>query len=164
MLANTTVAEASQELVIQALVPLRTHESPSSRAVVEAAPASLPLPARNTDLGPISQDTGIELRSLAAKHEGPAPWPLKLGPWTKPSKTHPQGHRDQNRRTQAMRNLQAKTSSHHVDILLVHPPGTGSCGPSQQATPEACSSGSRLRTTGPKPAFPLRAYGFCLSP
>lgn len=44
VLANTTVAEASQELVIQALVPLRTHESPSSRAVVEAAPASLPLP------------------------------------------------------------------------------------------------------------------------
>lgn len=52
MLANTTVAEASQELVIQALVPLRTHESPSSRAVVEAAPASLPFPARNTDSDP----------------------------------------------------------------------------------------------------------------
>lgn len=51
VLANTTVAEASQELVIQALVPLRTHESPSSRAVVEAAPASLPLPATNTELG-----------------------------------------------------------------------------------------------------------------
>lgn len=46
MLAKTTVAEASQLLVIQALVPFRTHESPSSRAVVEAAPASLPFPAR----------------------------------------------------------------------------------------------------------------------
>lgn len=44
VLAKTTVAEASQQLVIQALVPFRTHESPSARAVVEAAPASLPFP------------------------------------------------------------------------------------------------------------------------
>lgn len=45
VVANTTVAEASQLLVIQALVPFSTHSSPSWRAVVEAAPASLPLPA-----------------------------------------------------------------------------------------------------------------------
>lgn len=37
VLAKTTTAEASQALVIQALVPLRTHESPSARAVVAAA-------------------------------------------------------------------------------------------------------------------------------
>lgn len=49
MLAKTTVAEASQQLVIQALVPFRTHESPSARAVVEAAPASLPFPVPYTD-------------------------------------------------------------------------------------------------------------------
>lgn len=49
VLAKTTAAEASQELVIQALVPFRTHESPSARAVVEAAPASLPFPAAHTD-------------------------------------------------------------------------------------------------------------------
>lgn len=49
VLAKTTVAEASHELVIQALVPFRTHESPSARAVVEAAPASLPFPAACTD-------------------------------------------------------------------------------------------------------------------
>lgn len=45
VLAKTTAAEASQALVIQALVPFRTHESPSARAVVDAAPASLPFPA-----------------------------------------------------------------------------------------------------------------------
>lgn len=44
VVAKTTVADASQQLVIQALVPFRTHSSPSWRAVVEAAPASLPLP------------------------------------------------------------------------------------------------------------------------
>lgn len=49
MLAKTTTAEASQALVIQALVPLRTHESPSARAVVAAAPASLPFPAPHAD-------------------------------------------------------------------------------------------------------------------
>lgn len=49
MLAKTTAAEASQALVIQALVPLRTHESPSARAVVAAAPASLPFPAPHAD-------------------------------------------------------------------------------------------------------------------
>ena len=46
VVAKTTVAEASQLLVIQALVPFRTHSSPSCRAVVEAAPASLPLPVQ----------------------------------------------------------------------------------------------------------------------
>lgn len=45
VVANTTVADASQLLVIQALVPFSTHSSPSWWAVVEAAPASLPLPA-----------------------------------------------------------------------------------------------------------------------
>ena len=45
VVANTTVADASQELVIQALVPFSTHSSPSCKAVVEAAPASLPFPA-----------------------------------------------------------------------------------------------------------------------
>ena len=49
VLAKTTTAEASQALVIQALVPLRTHESPSARAVVAAAPASLPFPAPHAD-------------------------------------------------------------------------------------------------------------------
>ena len=49
VLAKTTPAEASQALVIQALVPLRTHESPSARAVVAAAPASLPFPAPHAD-------------------------------------------------------------------------------------------------------------------
>lgn len=48
VVANTTVAEASQALVIQALVPFRTHSSPSSRATVEAAPASLPFPEAGT--------------------------------------------------------------------------------------------------------------------
>lgn len=54
VLAKTTAAEASQELVIQALVPLRTHESPSAQAVVAAAPASLPFPAPHAD----SESTG----------------------------------------------------------------------------------------------------------
>ena len=44
VVAKTTAASASWAFVIQALVPLRTHASPSSRAVVDAAPASLPLP------------------------------------------------------------------------------------------------------------------------
>lgn len=57
MVAKTTVAEASQELVIQALVPFRTHESPSSWAVVEAAPASLPFPAPHTDSEPSTTST-----------------------------------------------------------------------------------------------------------
>ncbi len=46
VVANTTVAEASQQLVIQALVPFRTHSSPSCRACVDAAPASLPFPLK----------------------------------------------------------------------------------------------------------------------
>lgn len=49
VLAKTTAAEASQALVIQALVPLRTHESWSAWAVVAAAPASLPFPAPHAD-------------------------------------------------------------------------------------------------------------------
>lgn len=48
VVANTTVAEASQALVIQALVPFRTHSSPSRRATVEAAPASLPFPEQSS--------------------------------------------------------------------------------------------------------------------
>lgn len=44
VVAKTMAAEASQLLVIQALVPFTTHSSPSWCAVVEAAPASLPLP------------------------------------------------------------------------------------------------------------------------
>lgn len=44
VVAKTTVAEASQQLVIQALVPFRTHSSPSRCASVDAAPASLPFP------------------------------------------------------------------------------------------------------------------------
>lgn len=48
VVANTTVAEASQALVIQALVPFRTHSSPSRRATVDAAPASLPFPEQGS--------------------------------------------------------------------------------------------------------------------
>lgn len=48
VVANTTAAEASQALVIQALVPFRTHSSPSRRATVVAAPASLPFPAQGS--------------------------------------------------------------------------------------------------------------------
>lgn len=44
MLFLTIAASASYPLVIHAFVPLRTHESPSNLAVVDAAPASLPLP------------------------------------------------------------------------------------------------------------------------
>lgn len=49
VVANTTAADASQLLVIQALVPFRTHSSPSCRATVEAAPASLPLPGGESE-------------------------------------------------------------------------------------------------------------------
>lgn len=44
VVAKTTAADASQEFVIQALVPFSTHSFPSWFATVEAAPASLPLP------------------------------------------------------------------------------------------------------------------------
>ena len=49
VVAKTTVAEASQLLVIQALVPFSTHSSPSCWASVDAAPASLPLPGAERD-------------------------------------------------------------------------------------------------------------------
>ena len=44
VVAKATIPLAWWALVIQALVPFRTHLSPASLAVVEAAPASLPLP------------------------------------------------------------------------------------------------------------------------
>lgn len=65
VLAKTTAAEASQALVIQALVPFRTHESPSARAVVDAAPASLPFPA-HTDPGLSARPTPHNLRTPAS--------------------------------------------------------------------------------------------------
>ena len=43
-MANTTNPSAWWAFVIQALVPFKTQLSPSSRATVEAAPASLPFP------------------------------------------------------------------------------------------------------------------------
>lgn len=70
VLAKTTVAEASQELVIQALVPFRTHESPSARAVVEAAPASLPFPAPKTDSESVPPP-----RTLLPTQQGTQPHP-----------------------------------------------------------------------------------------
>lgn len=87
VLAKTTVAEASHALVIQALVPFRTHESPSARAVVEAAPASLPFPAPRTDsestastlqraLPPASRGPGL-YPPPTCEHEAPATWPPK---------------------------------------------------------------------------------------
>lgn len=80
MLAKTTAAEASQELVIQALVPFRTQESPSSRAVVEAAPASLPFPAPHTDsdqrrLRPtVTHSAGSPASCPAGVHGDPENW------------------------------------------------------------------------------------------
>lgn len=44
VVANNTHASASVPFVIQALEPLRTHWLPASFAIVDAAPASLPLP------------------------------------------------------------------------------------------------------------------------
>lgn len=149
VLANTTVAEASQELVIQALVPLRTHESPSSRAVVEAAPASLPLPARNTELGthpPRPRASILALWLPSTKY-------LRLG-----LQTLYQTFKDSSTRTRGSEqawdvgHLQAKPSSPYIGGLLVCP---GSCSPSQQVTVRPTSMVQDSRTTGPKPASPI---------
>lgn len=75
MLAKTTVAEASQQLVIQALVPFRTHESPSARAVVEAAPASLPFPAPHADSESMATSTPCYPRAQLPTQQGAQPQP-----------------------------------------------------------------------------------------
>lgn len=75
MLAKTTVAEASQQLVIQALVPFRTHESPSARAVVVAAPASLPFPAPYEDSESRATSTPGHPRAPSLTKQGTQPPP-----------------------------------------------------------------------------------------
>ncbi len=53
LIKHTTVPSASYPLVIQAFVPLSTQWSPSRVAVVDAAPASLPLPGSLSAKQPI---------------------------------------------------------------------------------------------------------------
>mmetsp|Transcript_16049 Transcript_16049/g.53941 ORF Transcript_16049/g.53941 Transcript_16049/m.53941 type:complete len:234 (+) Transcript_16049:458-1159(+) len=52
VVANTMAAEASCALVIHALVPLSTKSEPSAVAVVDAAPASEPLPGSESPKQP----------------------------------------------------------------------------------------------------------------